>query len=228
MIANTILLERFEKEGNIELFDDYETVCLLLELAGVRGDRNNLADSLLDSFGSLKGILEARMEQLTKINGIGPKTAAMIRVIVPFAKVWERLNMENPKRIGNSYEAETYCKSLLMGFRHEVFYVICLNAQCRIIGKRKISDGSLSEVNAYPRMIMETALNYNANSILMTHNHPGGTLSPSPEDISSTIKVQQLMNAVGIIVMDHILIAGNNAYSMIQHGDINYRIRGGL
>ena len=148
----------------------------------------------------------------------------MIRVIVPFTKVWERINMVDQQRIGNSGEAEAYCKSLLIGHRHEVFYVICLNAQCRILGKRKISDGSLSEVNAYPRIIMETALNYNAFSILLCHNHPGGTRWPSPEDISSTKTIQRLMNGVGIMVMDHILVTGNDTYSMIQHGDINYRI----
>ena len=131
--------------------------------------------------------------------------------------------MEDPQRIGNSGEAEAYCKSLLMGFRHEVFYVICLNTRCRILGKRKISDGSIGEVNAYPRIIMETALNYNATSILLCHNHPGGTRYPSPEDIQATVTVQKLMNGVGILVMDHILVSGNEAYSMIQHGDITYR-----
>ena len=199
---------------------------MLLDLAGCRGDRYILSEALLDEFGSLKGVLEAREEQLIKMEGIGRKTAAMIRVIVPFAKIWERVNMENPTRIGNSGEAEAYCKSLLMGFRHEVFYVICLNARCHILGKRKISDGSLGEVNTYPRIVMETALNYNANSILLCHNHPGGTQFPSPEDVSSTVKIQQLMNGVGILVMDHILVAGNSAYSMIQHGDITYRMRG--
>lgn len=218
-------MERFEKEGGFEHFDDHDAICLLLDLAGCRGDRSCVAESLLDEFGSLKGVLEAREEQLIKMEGVGKKTAAMIRVIIPFAKVWERINMENPTRIGNSREAESYCKSILMGFRHEVFYVICLNTQCRILGKRKISEGSLGEVNAYPRMIMETALNYNANSILLTHNHPGGTLYPSPEDVRSTETVQKLMNGVGILVMDHIIIAGNDAYSMIQHGDITYRTR---
>ena len=225
MIVNTILLERFEKEGNFEQFNEHDAVCLLLDLAGCRGDRTYLADSLLEEFGSLKGVLQAREEQLIKMEGIGRKTATMIRVIVPFTKVWERINMEDPNSIGNSREAEAYCKSLLMGFRHEVFYVVCLNTRCRILGQRKISEGSITEVNAYPRVVMETALNYNANSILLCHNHPGGTGYPSPEDIASTVKIQQLMNGVGILVLDHILIAGNEAYSMIQHGDINYRIR---
>ena len=88
-----------------------------------------------------------------------------------------------------------------------------------------ISEGSLSEVNAYPRMVMETALNYNAHSILLCHNHPGGTNYPSPEDIKSTLILQKLLNGVGILIVDHIIISGDEAYSMVQHGDIDYRIR---
>lgn len=217
-------MERFEKEGSFDHFDDRDAICLLLDLSGCKGNRIELSENLLNEFGSLKNVLQAREEQLIKIEGIGRKTAAMIRIIVPFAKVWERINMEDPKRIGNSKEAEAYCKSLLMGLRHEVFYVICLNAQCKILGQRKISDGTLNEVSAYPRIVMETALNYNAYSILLCHNHPGGTNHPSMEDISSTRIIQKLMHGVGILVMDHILICGNDSYSMIQQGDIDYRI----
>lgn len=196
----------------------------MLELAGSRGDKIIIANDLLKEFGSLKGVLEAREEQLIKMEGIGKKTAAMIRVIVPFVKIWERINMADQQRIGNCREAEAYCKSLLMGFRHEVFYVICLNAQCKVLGQRKISEGSLGEVQAYPRIVMETALNYNAHSILLCHNHPGGTNYPSLGDISSTKTLQKLLAGIGIMVMDHILIFGNDAYSMIMHGDIDYRV----
>ena len=94
-----------------------------------------------------------------------------------------------------------------------------------MLGRRKISEGSLSEVSAYPRMVMETALNYNAHSVLLCHNHPGGTCAPSPEDITSTIQLQQLLNGVGILVLDHIIVANDKTYSMIQHGDIDYRIK---
>ena len=134
--------------------------------------------------------------------------------------------MTEPDRIGNSREAENYCLSILAGERTERFYVISLNAKCNVLGRRKISEGSLSEVSAYPRMVMETALNYNAHSVLLCHNHPGGTCAPSPEDISSTIQLQRLLNGVGILVLDHIIVAGDRTYSMIQHGDIDYRIKG--
>ena len=156
---------------------------------------------------------------------ISKKVATLVSMIAPLAKVWERANMEDPESIHNSREAEAYCRSLLLGERTEHFYVIGLNARCQLNGHQLISEGSLSEVSAYPRRVVETALNLNAHSVLLCHNHPGGTCAPSPEDIQSTIQLQKVLNALGIMVLDHIIVAANSTYSMIQHGDISYRCR---
>ena len=220
------LRNRFILENGFEHFEDHQILELLLFYANSRKDTNPIAHELLDTFGSLKGVLEARPEMLMNVEGIGPQAATLISMVVPLTRVWNRCAMAAPDKIGNSREAEKYCLSVLSGYRTERFYVIALNAQCKILGRRKISEGSLSEVSAYPRMVMETALNYNAHSILLCHNHPGGTCAPSPEDISSTLQLQRLLNGVGILVLDHIIVAGNNTYSMIEHGDIDYRVRG--
>ena len=218
--------DRFIHDKGFENFEDHQILELLLYYANPRGDTNPTAHALLDEFGSLKGVLEARPEQLMNVSGVGKQAAVLISMVVPLTRVWNRCAMEVPDRIGNSREAENYCLSILAGERTERFYVISLNAKCNVLGRRKISEGSLSEVSAYPRMVMETALNYNAHSVLLCHNHPGGTCAPSPEDISSTVQLQQLLNGVGILVLDHIIVAGNRTYSMIQHGDIDYRIKG--
>ena len=218
--------KRFINDKGFENFEDHQILELLLFYANTRSDTNPLAHELIDAFGSLKGVLEARPEQLMQVKGIGEKQAVLISMVVPLTRVWHRCAMAVPERIGNSREAENYCLSILAGERTERFYVISLNAKCNVLGRRKISEGSLSEVSAYPRMVMETALNYNAHSVLLCHNHPGGTCAPSPEDISSTLQLQRLLNGVGILVLDHIIVAGDRTYSMIQHGDIDYRIKG--
>ena len=220
------LRNRFIHDKGFENFEDHQILELLLFYANTRSDTNPLAHELLDHFGSLKGVLEARPEQLLQVNGIGRQAATLIAMVVPLTRVWHRCAMEVPDRIGNSREAENYCLSILAGERTERFYVISLNAKCNVLGRRKISEGSLSEVSAYPRMVMETALNYNAHSVLLCHNHPGGTCAPSQEDIASTVQLQRLLNGVGILVLDHIIVAGDRTYSMIQHGDIDYRIKG--
>ena len=219
------LRNRFIQDKGFENFEDHQILELLLFYARARVDTNPLAHELLDRFGSLKGVLEARPEQLMQVKGMNTTRASLISLMVPMARVWRRCWMEIPDRIGNSREAESYCLSILAGERTERFYVVSLNAQCKVLGRRTISEGSLSEVSAYPRMVMETALNYNAHSVLLCHNHPGGTCAPSPEDITSTIQLQQLLNGVGILVLDHIIVANDKTYSMIQHGDIDYRIK---
>ncbi len=212
----------FLREKSFEGYDDRSVLECLLTTAGVRGDVPALIDRLFDEFGSFKGILEARPDQLMLVSGMREKAAALVSMITPLARVWEKCNMREPDRITNYREAERFCKSLLMGERTEKFYIICVNAQCKVLGTRKISEGSLSEVSAYPRLVAETALNYNAHSVFFCHNHPGGTNAPSAEDIQSTIQLQRLLNQMGIMVLDHLIIAGNNAYSMAQHGDLEF------
>ena len=219
------LRERQLADKDLSTFNDFEILQLLISYTG--GEKSaNLAERLLDTFGSLKNVLEAGPEQIRMVKGIGNRTASLIGMMVPMVRTWTRLCQQVPEKIGNSREAENFCLSLLGGERLENFYVIALNAKCNVLGRRKISSGSLSEVSAYPRLVMETALNYNAHSVLLTHNHPGGTCAPSPEDISSTIQLQRLLNGVGILVLDHIIVAGDRTYSMIQHGDIDYRTKG--
>ena len=221
-----ILKERAVTDGTFDTMSDADTLAVILSTARGGCDPYVLAGSLLESFGSLKGVFEARPEQLRSVRGMNESRVQQIGLVKPLVRLWNRLNMETPARIGNSREAERYCLSIGAGERTERFFVVALNAQCQILGRRCISTGSLSEVSAYPRLVMETALNYNAHSVLLSHNHPGGTCAPSPEDITSTIKIQRLLNEVSILVLDHIIVAGDNTYSMIQHGDIDYRVRG--
>ena len=219
------LRQRFIRENGLDHFEDHQILELLLFYANPRGDTNPIAHALLEQFGSLKGVLEARPEMLMTVTGVKETAATLISMVVPLTRVWNRCAMAEPERIGNSREAEKYCLSILAGHRSERFYVVSLNAKCQVLGRRMISEDSLSEVSAYPRIVMETALNYNAHSVLLCHNHPGGTCAPSPEDIASTLQLQRLLNGVGILLLDHIIVANENTYSMVQHGDIDYRVR---
>ena len=204
--------------------DDKSLLSEILSNTAVK-NRDEVAQNLLDAFGSFKGVIEARPEQLRTVPGITEKAAKLIASYLPVANAWTRRLNSQPEKICNVSESSAYCKSLTAGNRTEQFYVICLNAQCQVVGKRKISDGSISEVSAYPRMVIETALNYNAHSVLLTHNHPGGTCAPSVEDVESTLRLKKLLDGVQILLIDHIIVANDNTYSMVQHGDIDYRRR---
>lgn len=218
--------EQYLRDG-MDGFSDVQVLELLLYYTNKVKDTNETAHRLLDTFGSLKGVFEARTEQLIKVNGMGKESAILVNLMLGLFNRYNKcLAMEKEKqKIANRSVAQDYCKALMAGQRTEQFRVICLDAQCKVIGNRKITDGSLSEVAAYPRIVVETALNYNAHSVILTHNHPGGTPSPSPEDISSTLQLQKLLGGLGIIVLDHIIVANDTTYSMIQHGDIDYKLK---
>lgn len=192
-------------------------------LSTVCGSRtpDETAAKLLDSFGSFKSVMEARPEALASV--VSKVTAKKLSAILPAARALIAAESEEPELIGNVRELESYCKALVMGERIEKFFVIAVNSRCRVVGTRCIATGSLSEVAAYPRLVMETALNYNAHSVFLCHNHPGGTCAPSSEDISSTLQLQRMLRSVGIMILDHVIIAGANAYSMAQHSDIEFR-----
>ena len=219
------LRERLLNEHSLENFDDIEVLSTVLSYAAGTKDTYGLVKRLLDNFGSLKAVLEARPEMLLKVEGMNRTRASLISLMIPMARIWQRCASTVPDHIGNSRDAENYCASLLIGERVENFYVVALSTRCDVLGKRRISTGSLSECAAYPRLVVETALNYNARHVLLTHNHPGGTQAPSPEDIASTLQLQRLLDGVGVTVLDHVIVAGDKTYSMVQHDDIDYRVR---
>lgn len=211
--------ERFRTEG-LEGFAPHEALELLLFYGRARGNVNPLAHELLTAFGSLRGVLEARPEQLMTVKGVGEETATLISMIVPMFRQYQKCLREEMPCITSKEDAKNYCISLLVGRRRELFYVVCLSAGSRVLGHRLISEGNLAEVAAYPRQIAETALNYNAHAVILCHNHPGGTMEPSRDDVQTTYQIQGLLSALGIRLMDHIIVAGDGAYSMVQHGDL--------
>lgn len=216
--------DRFAKEG-LDGFTDHEVLELVLFYANARGDTNVTAHELIDQFGSLKTVLEARPEMLMQVNGVGSAAATLLSFVSQLSRRYLTDMGKELKQIANRQTAETYCKSLVMGCRTERFHVICLSASCRVLGQRRISEGSLSEVNAYPRLVAETALNYNAHSVILSHNHPGGTEAPSQDDIRTTEHLQRILSGLGITLLDHIIVSGDRTYSMVQHGDMVYRNR---
>ena len=211
--------QRLKAEG-LEAFAPHEVLELLLFYGRPRGDVNPAAHALMDKFGSLRGVLEAPMEQLQTVAGIGEESAALIAMLVPLFRRYQQECRSNPTVIRHRREAEQYCISLLSGYRQERFVLISLGAKGQLLGQRTIGEGSLSEVPAYPRLVAEAVLSHNGHSAILCHNHPGGTCAPSPADRQTTHEIHGLLHGLGVLLLDHIIVAGQEAYSMAAHGEI--------
>ena len=210
---------RFRQEG-LDGFADHEVLELMLFDCIPRGDVNPLAHRLLEVFGSFHGVLEAGMEQLLAVEGVGEKTAVRLAMVLPLLRRYSQSVVRSRRRIQTRADAAAFCLALLTGWRTERFYLVSLSADMELIGTRLIAQGSLAEVNAYPRIVLEAALNQNAHSVLLCHNHPGGSLFPSSDDVATTAHLQRLMEAVGVTLLDHLIVADGKTYSMVQQGDL--------
>ena len=213
--------ERFCREG-LDGFADHEVLELILFDCIPQGNVNPLAHRLLDAFGSLHGVLEAQVDQLMSVNGVGERTAVRLSMLLPLLRRYHQSLCQERRRIINRSEASAFCLSLLTGWRTERFYLICLSADMEVLGTRLIAEGSLTEVNAYPRLVVEAALNQNAHSVVLCHNHPSGAVEASAEDIQTTLQLQSILTPLDITLLDHIIVAGKETYSLVQHGDLNH------
>lgn len=213
--------ERFMSQG-LEGFAPHEVLELILFYAIPQRNVNELAHRLMAHFGTLHGVLEAPVEELVKVEGIGEYAATLISLFLQVATQVEQSRAGERETLGSRSAAKEHCKRLLTGFREEHFYMVCLNGQMQVICDAFITRGSLSEVPTYPRLVVNTALRHNAHTVVLCHNHPGGSLEPSEQDVEMTIMLKNILAAVEVMVADHIIVADGQTLSMSTGGYLNY------
>lgn len=213
--------ERFLADG-LQGFAPHEILELILFFAIPQRNVNPLAHRLINHFGSLHGVLDAPAEELEKVDGVGRYAATLLSL---FSHVSRQLAMsrEGEKRfIGNRRLASEHCFHLLRGLQEEHFYAVCLDAKLCLIKDVLISRGTQDEVPAYPRLVAEAVLRHNAHSVVLCHNHPGGSSFPSQHDLDVTKKLGDMLSALGVVLADHVIVSGTDAFSMVSHGLISH------
>ncbi len=209
--------ERFIEQG-LEGFAPHEALELLLFYAIPQKDVNPLAHTLIDRFGSFSNVLEAPVSELSTIPGIGPSTAAFITLIPHLARYYARSKAKPKQVLTNVQAAGEFCVSLFHGRANETFILIGLDIGARVIAEIVIASGTIDESTVYPRRVAQAVLNAHAHSVILTHNHPGGTLAPSPDDIETTRQIAVLLSSFDVNVLDHIIVADDHYYSFNQNG----------
>ncbi len=206
------LTERFLKEG-LEGFEEHEILEYLLFYALPRIDTNAIAHRLIDTFGSLSGVLEADARDLEQIEGIGKKAAAYLCMFPDAFRAYQRSKLGKRPSIKSIKDACEFTKSLLFGKAYEQFYVIWLDTQNRVIHFERLSEGGISESPVYLNKIAVAALRHRAVKGIVAHNHPGGNVTPSKADISTTHDILHALNMLGIELIDHIIVSENECFS---------------
>jgi len=211
------LTEKFIRSG-IEALHEYEAVELLLTYAVPRQDVKPRAKALLERFHSLKGVLDAEIDDLKQVEGIGDRSAAFFTLVKETASLYLKQKAKEKKQVSCTTELLDFCRTVMGGKKDEEFAVIYLDAQNQIIEFETVQKGVVNQAVVYPRQVLESALKKKASAIILAHNHPSGHVRPSDADIRLTRTIQETAKVLDILVHDHIIIGENRFFSFREEG----------
>ncbi len=209
--------ERLLAHGAAAL-SDAELLAIFLRV-GVKGKSAvDLARELVTSFGSLNGLFGASREQLTAVHGIGEAKYVQFQAVLEMAKraLGEQIKLTDA--LSNPQAVRDYLRMTLARLPHEVFVVVFLTAQNRVIAVDELFRGTLTQTSVYPREIVKRALAHNAAAVILAHNHPSGEASPSHADRLLTKTLGDALALVDVRVLDHFIVAPGASLSFAEQG----------
>ena len=204
---------RFEDFGPDSL-NDHELLEMLLFFSIPRRDTNAIAHNLLKRFGSLSGVLAAPIAEMSSVDGVGEGTALLLKLVNELTRRARMTNIAK-KPLGTLNDLCNYCCELLAGERSEQFCVILMDSRFNLIRAMRLSCGVPDSVNVYPRMVAEQALKSGAAKIALTHNHPSGDCTPSPEDFRTTESISAALSPLGIGMVEHIVVSDRECFAIL-------------
>lgn len=192
---------------------DYEILELLLGYANPRRDAKPLAKALLERFGSLRGVYQARQADLMEVEGFGEGLNVFWGLWREFLArlgeqdVRERVLVDDPKVVAD------LARERLGHLTGEEFWVLLVDASNRVLGWECVSKGTVDQTPVYPREVLALALNRQAAGLVMVHNHPSGDPKPSNADVEITRQVKLAAHGLGVKLLDHVIVADKRFYS---------------
>jgi DNA repair protein RadC len=208
--------ERLLSKGPGSL-SDAELVAVLLR-TGMRGKSAvELARDILAEFGGLGSLLAAGTA-LTQVKGLGAAKTAQFIATLELARRAMDERLKERAALTSPTAVRDYLRLTLAALEHEVFVCIWVDAQHRVIGVDEPFRGTLTQTSVYPREIVKAALAANAAAVIFAHNHPSGVAQPSRADELLTRSLKEALALVDVRVLDHFVVAGNQALSFAERG----------
>src|SRR5881628_3137988 len=197
---------------------DAELLAILLR-TGIKGKTAvDLARQLLGRFGSVGGLLDAGSTNLTETPGLGSAKLAQLRAALELARRALKEELASRDALSSPRAVRDYLRLVLAGREQEVFVILLLDAQHRVIASEELFRGTLTQTSVYPREVVKCALKHNAAGVIFAHNHPSGVAEPSRADELLTQTLKQALSLVEIKMLDHFVVAGSRTVSFAERG----------
>ncbi len=213
------LRERFLKAG-LDGLADYEVVELLLTLAIPRSDVKQPAKALIARFGNLRGILDAPLEEISAVDGIGSVAPVALRIIRAAATLYLQQSAEGRDSLADPDHLAVFWRMRIGALHHEVFQVAYLDSGYRLLreGVETLEEGTVDRAAVYPRRVIESALKRGAAALVVAHNHPNGDVHPSEQDKVLTRALVLAAETVHLKILDHLIVSADDTFSFRKAG----------
>ena len=209
--------ERLLNDGAGNL-SEIELLAILLGSGSRETNVLDLSAQILTRFDNLRLLVDATVEELSQIKGVGPAKACKIKAALELARRLSRFSGAVPAQINSPDDAAQMVMESLRGLDREHFWSMLLNTKNRVITIDKVSIGTLNASNVHPRELFRTAIKRSAAAVILVHNHPSGDATPSKDDLAVTKRLCDAGRLIGIEVLDHIIIGDNKYISIKSEG----------
>lgn len=188
----------------------------LLQLKPAGMGRAGVRDAT--GFGGIAGLLQASIEDLQAIKGLGPAKCAELIAVLELARRAMAQRLQEREVFASPDAVKQYLQLHLAMRPHEIFAVLFLDVQNRLLAMEELFRGTLSQTSVYPREVVKRALELQAAAVVLAHNHPSGSVQPSRADEMLTQTLKTTLALIDVRVLDHIIVAPGEALSMAERG----------
>ena len=214
------LKNRFLRNGEAA-FEDHELLELLLFYAIPQGDMNPLAHRLMEHFGSLSGVFDASVSDLMQVPGVGEHTALLIHMLPQIARRYHNDRSSTGNVLRDTLDYADWLRPYFFGARNEMAYLLCMNANGKILGCDLLDEGDLTSCALLPRQVTSIALRYRASAVVLAHCHVVGSPQPSYADHEATLACRKMLDRLDITLLDHLIFCDGDYVSFAQTGELH-------
>jgi DNA repair protein RadC len=211
------LRDRFMAGGAAAL-PDYELLELVLFRAIPRQDVKPLARRLMERFRDFNRVITAPPERLAEVKGAGPAVITELKIVEAAAQRMARARVMQQPVISGWDALLDYCHTAMAHRETEQFRVLYLDRKNVLIADEEQARGTVDHVPVYPREVAKRALELNASALILVHNHPSGDPTPSDSDIAMTGRIHTALDALGLVLHDHLIIGASRDLSFRSEG----------
>lgn len=207
---------RYEEFG-LDSFREHEVLEMLLFYCIPRRDTNEIAHRLIERFGSVAKTLDAPVRELEMVEGMGHSSALFLKMLRDLDGYCAK-HAHETRILSCAAEYAEYMRPYFKGSKIEKVVLLCMDGKGQVLACREVAEGTVNATTVSIRKIVEVAISEGATAVVLSHNHPSGVAIPSPEDVSTTIQVEQALDTIEVALLDHLIMDDEEFVSLAEAG----------